>query len=289
MKISLIVSDMDGTLLGRDPSFIPPENAAAMKAAARAGIHIAICSGRLPDDISQQALDAGLPEMEILALNGTCALRSPLGGMAWSVCMPEETARRLTDRLIGLGIRFAVFSGHLIAETFPAGEKPSAEMYWGSHFERRENRSRILYGLEGRERALHEGVNKIVLRDETGRYHLPELTQELRRSFPELDFSSSWPDNMEIVPKGIDKGWAVTRLAGRLGIPMDEVMCIGDQDNDLPMLRVAGCPVAMGNASPGVLAAADWIAPEHTDLGVAAAIRGLALEERIPGIRKKGT
>ena len=51
------------------------------------------------------------------------------------------------------------------------------------------------------------------------------------------------------MPPGVSKGWALSRLAARLGIDRKEVMSIGDNWNDVDMLEWAGQPVLMGNAS----------------------------------------
>jgi hydroxymethylpyrimidine pyrophosphatase-like HAD family hydrolase len=57
------------------------------------------------------------------------------------------------------------------------------------------------------------------------------------------------------------------------GIPLAEVLAIGDAESDAGMLRAAGVGVAVEDGSPEAKAAADWIAPAAADCGVAAAIR----------------
>ena len=62
---------------------------------------------------------------------------------------------------------------------------------------------------------------------------------------------------------------------------MQQVMAVGDSDNDLTMLRQAGLSVAMGNAPAHIRAAADACTADHTENGVARAIERYLLEERI--------
>ena len=76
---------------------------------------------------------------------------------------------------------------------------------------------------------------------------------------------------------GTDKGSGVLRLAKHLGINREEILAIGNDENDIPMLKAAGIGVAVANASPGVLAVADWIAPDVREGGAAEAIRRFAL------------
>lgn len=84
--IRLIAMDMDGTLLTRiDPvtARIPEENAAVLRRCVDAGVHLALASGRMPDDASFYAADAGLP-MHIIGLNGGVILDSPWASLCMS-------------------------------------------------------------------------------------------------------------------------------------------------------------------------------------------------------------
>ena len=74
---------------------------------------------------------------------------------------------------------------------------------------------------------------------------------------------------VEIVPLGISKATGVDEIARPLGITHDEVVAFGDMPNDVPMLLRAGLGVAMGNAHPEALAAADEVTAPNTEDGVA--------------------
>ena len=89
--IRLIAMDMDGTLLNNHQQ-ISPGNLQALHQARDAGIHLAICSGRLPGDIAAFAVESGLTDCALLSLNGAYQARPPLPimfwtGMFWSACM----------------------------------------------------------------------------------------------------------------------------------------------------------------------------------------------------------
>jgi hydroxymethylpyrimidine pyrophosphatase-like HAD family hydrolase len=75
-----------------------------------------------------------------------------------------------------------------------------------------------------------------------------------------------------------NKGAAVQFLAEELmGLAPQQVMTVGDNFNDVEMLRYAGTSVAMGDAPAAVQAAADWVAPSVEDDGVVAAIERFCL------------
>jgi len=73
----------------------------------------------------------------------------------------------------------------------------------------------------------------------------------------------------EIAPAGVSKWSAVKRLAQQWAIDDAEICAVGDDVNDIAMIRAAGLGVAMGNAQPQVKAAADRIAPSHDEDGLA--------------------
>ncbi len=79
----------------------------------------------------------------------------------------------------------------------------------------------------------------------------------------------------EIVPAGVSKWSAVQRLAEQWAIADAEICAVGDDVNDIAMIRAAGLGVAMGNAQPRVKAAADRIAPTHDEDGLAQVVEWL--------------
>ena len=84
--------------------------------------------------------------------------------------------------------------------------------------------------------------------------------------------SSDVDVNIELNAKTANKGWAVMELAGRLGIEKAQVMAMGDNHNDIDMLKAVGYPVAMGNAEDEVKALAAHITLSNREEGAAAAI-----------------
>lgn len=99
------------------------------------------------------------------------------------------------------------------------------------------------------------------------------LIVEMEQAFDgQINVIPSHPYLVEGLPAGVDKGQGLAWLAGYLGIDSAEVLAVGDNDNDVPMLEWAGVGVAVGNCSPAACAAADWIAPPVQEDGAALAI-----------------
>jgi Cof subfamily protein (haloacid dehalogenase superfamily) len=80
-----------------------------------------------------------------------------------------------------------------------------------------------------------------------------------------------------ITDKGIDKSSGLLRLAKHWNIPKEEILAVGNDENDISMLKVAGVSVAVGNANPILFEYVDWIAPDVKNGGAAEAIRRYAL------------
>lgn len=277
--IRLIAMDMDGTLLTSRPRVIPPENIDALRRAAAAGVHLAIASGRLPDDAGFFALDAELP-MSIIALNGSTVMEQPLGEILESRYIEPQTALHILERLEEGQFMYSLFSDHDVIHCHGQGD---VIPLLGTHLLRKGSRTRLEHEVS-QAFARHDRVSKfVVISEEDGK--LQALRRQLEKEAPLAEITSSWINNIEINPAGVNKGSALTALAASLGIPMSQVMAIGDNDNDISMLRAAGYGVAMGNATPAARAAANWLTLPCEEFGVAAAIRALALGEGIPGVR----
>jgi hypothetical protein len=80
---------------------------------------------------------------------------------------------------------------------------------------------------------------------------------------------------VEISATGVDKAMALGELCATLGVSAAEVVAFGDMPNDVPMLRWAGLGVAVANAHPDALAAADDLTASNAEDGVALALERL--------------
>lgn len=282
--IKLIAMDMDGTLLLDGGKGIPADNIAALREAHQAGIHLALCSGRVPDDMGFYALDAGV-SMHVLALNGTCVMDGPLGSILRSDHIDDDAARRITAIIREEPVHYGIFSDHALFISTPMSEK-LLKLIFGDNILREGSRTRLTFEAADVEELLAQGVNKFMIFTDNAPETLQALRERIERDIPGVDVSSSWHNNLEVNASGANKGVALRALADALNIPLSQVMAIGDNDNDLPMLQAAGVSVAMGNASPAVRAQANYLTLPNHDCGVAAAIRAIALGQVIPDVRR---
>ncbi len=271
--IKLIAMDMDGTLLNENQQ-ISAENILALKNAVAQGVHIAICSGRTATDISFFATDAGLDTCAILALNGACCLMKP-HGQAYAVStIAQKAANDISTVLREHSVTFAAFQPDRVIVV--RGDRNVNKLYWGTHVARN-NANAYVYGQQAL--AENNGVNicKFVYIDTDNAPRIALIRQALE-AIPDITVTSSWSNNLEIMPQGVNKGLALENLAKRLGISAENVMAFGDFDNDMDMIRYAGLGIAMGNGSNRIKRAANHVTLTNRDHGVAAAIHQFVLD-----------
>ncbi|NLO84017.1 MAG: HAD family phosphatase [Clostridiales bacterium] len=272
--IRLIVMDMDGTLLSSQQS-ISAENMKALALAQQQGIKIALCTGRLPGDASLYAVQAGLPEIAILSLNGSYCLHKPHGQAYTNHVLDDKALETCVKILIAEKSEFACYAQNSFIEYADEDDTDKVSVLAGMK-KNCEGAPKYYMGMEEINRFRNSGINKISCY-ERDRERLPYLCRALEGVLG-IEVTSSWAQSIEIMPKGINKGLAVRELAETLGLARENVMTFGDYDNDVTMIDYAGLGVAMSNATDSVKAVADYVTLSNDEDGVADAIRRFALK-----------
>jgi Cof subfamily protein (haloacid dehalogenase superfamily) len=96
--------------------------------------------------------------------------------------------------------------------------------------------------------------------------------------YNKYEVSSSVPEYIEFVSKGITKSHSLELIANKFGIKPEEIIAFGDQENDLAMLNYAGYSVAMGNATENVKEKVNYITSSNNEDGIASAIEKIILQ-----------
>lgn len=250
--VRLVAIDMDGTLLPTFAQKIGERTARALKAAQQAGIIVAIATGRRTAYTAPLLEGLGLrADTPLITSNG--AVVRTLGGESIDRChMEARVARGLCGLLREFGAVVFTFDrpgrGELVLENLEQTHGRIA--LW---VEANRNAIEVVEPLE---RALPDGEDPIQGMVTGTLARMREAEQALKASewkascegilteYPARDLSI-----VDLLPPGVSKGWALERLADRLGVGRKETMAIGDNWNDVDMLEWAGQGVMMGNAA----------------------------------------
>jgi hydroxymethylpyrimidine pyrophosphatase-like HAD family hydrolase len=262
-EIRLVASDLDGTLLRSDET-VSERTRHAIAAAQRAGIRVVLVTGRPPRSLAPIAARIGLGGIAICA-NGAVVWDLDAGAMLDTSPLAAEAAASLIR-----GLRRAM-PGVLFAVELERGFGREAGWTDGTLLP-------APGALEGDALELVTGpVVKLLLRHPT----LPfaEVARRARQTVGE-DAVATWAGTrvVEISAAGVTKAWALERLCARLGVDREEVVAVGDMENDLAMLAWAGHAVAVANAQQNVLDAADEVTASNLDDGVARVLERLVAD-----------
>jgi len=290
--VRLIATDMDGTLLPLLSKSVTERGARALRAAQQAGVTVVIATGRRSAYTTPLLEGLGLrADTPLITSNG--AVIKTLGGEAIERChMEARVARGLCGLLRGFGSVVFTFDranrGELVLEDLEQAHGRIS--IW---IEANRNAIEVVKPLEN---AIPDGENPIQGMVAGSVSQMRAAERALKASewaeacesacteYPARDLSI-----LDLLPRGVTKGWALARLAARLGVDRKETMAIGDNWNDVEMLEWAGQGVMMGNAAGELRTLAKtrgWKQTLTNDQdGAAVAIEG-ALRKRIIAMRE---
>lgn len=274
--IRLIATDLDGTLLCHGDT-IHPDNLDALREAMRQGVRFTVASGRTAASCSVLLRRHGLAEAGIIAVNGCHVMDRPYGETLVRHHMDPEAALAVMEILLDSGLYAGIFSDDTLVYATEAWRQRFASGPEGANNAKllAEAGLTLLAGREAVLRAVEHGPMKAICAHGPGEEAAFQAVCEACAKIPGIHITSSWENNIEIMPVGVDKGTALAELAARHGIAREEVLAFGDNDNDLPMLAWAGHAFAMGNALEVVKQAVPRVTGACDAGGVAQGIRAM--------------
>ena len=272
LPILLVALDLDGTLLTGD--YVMGERTKrAVRAALDRGVVVAIATGRMASSAMQYAVELGL-RAPIIAYQGGLIRDIDPGPRPGRIHvhspLPADVARDAVawGRARGLDPHI----NHLERFILRADD-PNAEDYSRFMGARAELVPDLISAI------VHPVTKIIAAGDEASVAAAYADGQTFFAGRAEVTVSH--PQFLEFLAPGVTKGRAVRWLARRSGIPMGQVMAIGDQYNDVEMIAAVGHGVAMPSAPAEVLAVARYVAPPVTEEGAAQMIERLVLGEGV--------
>ena len=265
MAIRMIVTDLDGTLLN-SRFRIPAENKAALQAAAAKGVFVTLATGRMYSSARPYALELGI-DAPIITYNGA-VVKSVQGEVLFSSYLATDTVAAVLRYCFARQWYVQLYAGgelYYAVSTAPARAYEKAAGVKGTAVGEA--------GLLARTQEVPKLL--VVVKDPS---ETDAAVKALSQAFTgQITAMKSNPTYIEVIHPGVSKGAALLALAAQRGIRAEEIMALGDSNNDLSMLRAAGLGVAMGNAMADVKAAADVVTADCEAGGLAAAVRQYVL------------
>lgn len=259
LPIGLLISDVDGTLVDADKA-VRPATIDAVRRLRTAGLRFSIVSSRPPLGLRYpvRMLDIDEP---VAAFNGGSIVDR--GGAVLSARRLAPDAAAITLELL---LRERI-------ETWVYADNQWLVLDAGGEYVPRERRTIDAEPVQvPRFDAYVDRIDKIVAASSDH----PRLAQIEAQLAGLLEGRAravrSQAYYLDVTDLHATKGYAVTELARRIGVPLQRVAVIGDAPNDLPMFERAALAIAMGQAEDAVKKAADFVTAGNDDDGVAAAI-----------------
>lgn len=268
--IRLVVSDIDGTLV-RDDKSLAPETVEAVARLRAAGIGFTLISARPPSGLGGLIEALGL-DTPLGAFNGATIFR-PGGAIVEAHRLDEAVARGLVAAYDRFAIPLWLFADgrwttrtldmpHIAQEIAAAAQEPVVAADFGD-----------LLGRADKIQAVSDD-SELLARAER------EVTS---RFGDRATIARSQPYYLDATAPRTDKGHGVRELARAFDVTLSAVAVLGDMPNDLPMFRVAGLAVAMGQAPAEVRAQSHLVTRSNEANGVAVFI------DRVLAARGRGS
>ena len=269
--IRLIISDIDGTILD-DQHQVDPKLKDMIPLLNREKIPFVLASARSPLGMELISRELGLGDNPLACYNGALVIKGD----------PQAHETIIEHPLDKEEIRTFL---ELVKAEFPS---VAINLYSGKDWiaDRFDKWVQIEAAITGEQPMIQNvlmpvldaqmPVHKLLLIDQAPVIQkLHDYLQAL--DFPKTAFYLSKDNYMEVTAKHVSKEKALYEIAQHYQVPLEQVMTIGDNFNDLPMLRLAGLGVAMGNAPEAVKIEAKAVTKSNNEHGVAEAVEKYVL------------
>ena len=271
--INVIVTDVDGTLLNSSQELTMRTEVAIARAAA-CGVPVILATGKSRGPWARRLLPKLPVPMPGVFIQGLLTCDAD-GTVLESIELEPDVARDVVEFAKANGASLVAFCGSRIlceardenTDLVLAYGEPTPEAVGDLR------RNMVDAGI---------AVNKLLLFADEDTNAMPTLRAAAEKRFDDrCSITTAVPGMLEFLPKGASKGAAVERLLKRLDIDPRNVLALGDGENDVEMLALAGTAVAMAGSGAKVVAAAGGVVgPSNDDNGVAAAIEKYVLSTR---------
>ena len=260
MEKHLIFMDIDGTLVAKDQK-ISNKTRSVVNELQQAGHQFYVATGRKYSsavDIAKRLTD----QTQVIASNGSIY---SIDEMLHKKRLSDKALQFIYQTITAHDLPMFFFGEHTIFYTqqLPSYLQKNDQSRIGSS----EEDFRFIDSLETLMAVSQRIVNGIVIADE--REAELEQVRKILEESGLVSVSSSHPNNIELIPLGVNKATAIQAVRNSLAVPQKNIISFGDGLNDLEMLQASGVSVAMGNAVDELKRHAKFITDTNVEDGIA--------------------
>ena len=246
IMIKMIATDIDGTILDWNLGDFTPKLKECIKSLTEAGIKVVLVTGRMHESAMVMAKELGLstPIVSyqggmIKEQNGKCLYRKDLDPQK-----AKEIIKWAKDNNIHINL-------YIDDTLYVEEDNETIKNYAGVRY--------VNYKVCPFDKLDIKNVNKVLAIKYNDAESVSKWVKILSEKYPELYIVKSTPFFCEVSNIDAKKSNAVEFLRNYWGIKKEEVLTIGDQNNDIELLKSGGIKVAMGNGTPELKECADFI------------------------------
>lgn len=273
MEYKVIALDMDGTVLN-DKKVIDDRTKKAIHYALAEGKEVVFCSGRSYAEMEDILVD--FPDMHYLCgASGALVYDLERKRAISKISVDQETVKKIRDMVRDEDIMMHIISeGRALINRSQVKHMAHYQMgIYQEMFERVSTLVEDVFDTIEREQCNVEKINLFCASEEI---RAKMLGRMIEQNLP-LTMVCSEIASLECSPLGLNKAVGLRRLCQELGITMEEVIMVGDANNDIAALEAVGLAVAMGNANEQVKAVSDVVVSDNNHFGCVEAIERFLL------------
>lgn len=260
MKYKVLITDMDGTLLDEKVQ-ITEKTKKALNLAYERGVKIIFATGRLYSSAYKYAEEFDFP-IPIISSNGAVIIDGD-GEKIYENTLEGKKVVEAVKIMEKAGLYH-----HLYTEDTVYGREIDIPFLKRYYSDRKGNLAVKTVEYRDIEEVLSEGIKFSKILASSQNYSELDILEEELKEISNIELTKSWIDNVEVMNKGVSKGKAIEQYCKIKGISLEEIIAIGDNENDIPMIQYAGLGVAMGNAVDSVKEVADVITETNGREGI---------------------
>lgn len=259
-KIKMVATDIDGTILKWDFGFTP-EVKDCIKKLTASNVKVVLVTGRMHKATTFLADELGLDTPIVSYQGGMIKENKENGKVFYRKDLDPNRAKEIIKWAKDNNVHINLYMDDIL---YVEKDDEIIRKYTDARF--------IEYTVCPFENLEIKNVNKILAIKYGDADTVTSWVEYLSKKYPDLYIVKSTPYFCEISNKDARKSCAVEYLCKKWGIEKEEVLTIGDQNNDIELLKSGGVKVAMGNGTPELKACADFVTDDVNNNGFVKAI-----------------